>query len=61
MSRVKASPLQKLQRSKLKEANAYASSVLRNADLRAEYEKNLKPGETVFHKAKKAFFEGLAG
>lgn len=57
MSKVKPSELQKLQRNKMKDANAYASAVKRDPILRAQYEKGLKPGETVFHKAKKAFFE----
>jgi long-subunit acyl-CoA synthetase (AMP-forming) len=57
MSKVKPSELQKLQRNKMKEANAYASAVIRDPKLRAKYEKKLKPGESVFHKAKKEFFE----
>lgn len=59
MSKVKPSELQKLQRSKMKEANAYASAVRRDPELRSAYEKELKPGESVFHKAKKEFFERL--
>ena len=37
----------------MKEANAYASFSKRDPELRAYYEKALKPGESVFHKAKK--------
>jgi hypothetical protein len=59
MSRIKPSELQKLYRQRLKEATAYAQTILRNADLRAAFEKTLKPGETVYHKAKKAYFEQL--
>lgn len=59
MSQVKPSELQKLQRNKMTEANAYASAALRDPKLRKKYEKNLKPGETVFQKAKKDFFENL--
>jgi len=43
----------------MKEANAYASFSKRDLELRAYYEKALKPGESVFHKAKKDFFERL--
>lgn len=57
MSKHKATKLQKVQRNLMKQANAYASKVKRDPALRAQYEKNLKPGESVFHKAKKAFFE----
>jgi len=59
MSKVKPTELQKQQRNKMKEANAYASAVKRNPELRKQYEKDLKPGESVFHKAKRAFFERL--
>jgi hypothetical protein len=60
MSKVKPSELQKLQRSKMKEANAYASAVMRDPLLKAKYEKMLKPGESVFHKAKRDYVEGNA-
>jgi hypothetical protein len=43
----------------MKEANAYASFSKRDPELRAYYEKALKPGESVFHKAKKDFFEKM--
>ena len=43
----------------MKEANAYASFSKRDLELRAYYEKALKPGESVFHKAKKDFFEKM--
>ena len=57
MSKVKATEKQKVQRKLMKEANAYASKIRRDAELRAEYEKKLNPGERVYHKAKKEFFE----
>lgn len=57
MSKVKPSELQKLQRAKMKEANAYASAVRRDPKLKAKYERKLKKGESVFHRAKKDFFE----
>ena len=57
MSKHKATERQKAQRSLLKEANAYASRVKRDPVLRGEYERRLKPGENVFHKAKNEFFE----
>jgi hypothetical protein len=59
MSKVKASVLQKMQRSNMKEANAYVSFVKKDSKLKAYYEKALKPGESVYHKAKKDFFEKL--
>ncbi len=59
MSGIRATPLQVLQRSKLKEATAYASFALRDPDLRAKYERELKPGENVYQKAKKDYFEKL--
>jgi hypothetical protein len=61
MSRVKSSELQKVQRSKMKEANDFAQSVMRTPELKAMYEKDLRPGESVYHKAKKDFFERLKG
>lgn len=57
MSKHKATVRQREQRDLMKEANAYASRIKRDPVLRAEYEKKLKPGESVFHKAKKVFFE----
>lgn len=57
MSKVKYSALQKQQQGKIIEANAYASAMRRDAKLRKKYEKKLKPGESVYHKAKKEFFE----
>jgi hypothetical protein len=57
MSKVKTTKRQRAQRDLLKEANAYASTVLRDVELRKKFEKKLKAGESVFHKAKKEFFE----
>ena len=57
MSKHKATERQKVQRGLLKEANAYASRIKRDPVLRAEYEKQLKPGQSVFHYAKREFFE----
>lgn len=59
MSRIKPSELQKLQRNKMKEANAYAQNVLRNPELKAVYEKHLREGESVYKKAIKDFFEKI--
>ncbi len=61
MSGVKPSELQLLQRQRMREATAYAQSVERNPELRTVFEKGLKPGESVFHKAIKAYFEQLRG
>jgi hypothetical protein len=57
MRKMKATELQMIYRNRLKEANDYARSIKGNWELRKQYEKNLKPGETVFHKAKKDFFQ----
>lgn len=59
MSKVKPSARQTMQRTKMKEATAYASFAKRDPELRARYEKNLKPGESVYHKAIKDHFERL--
>jgi hypothetical protein len=56
MRRVKPTALQKAQRNLLKQANEYAQQVLRDPALKAAMEKELLPGESVYHKAKKAFF-----
>ena len=57
MSNVKPSELQKQQRSKMKEANEFAQSVMSNPELSALYQKDLRPGESVYHKAKRDYFE----
>jgi hypothetical protein len=57
MSKVKYTLLQKQQQRKIIEANAYASAILRDPKLKKKYEKKLKLGESVYHKAKKEFFE----
>lgn len=59
MSRVKPTERQVTQRAKMKAAVAYAQTVLRNPELRILFEKGLQPGESVYHKAKKQFFEQL--
>ena len=57
MSKVKASKLQRVQRKLLAEASAYASKINRDPQLRAKYMKKLKPGESVYRKAIKEFYE----
>lgn len=59
MSRVKPTERQVAQRAKMKAAVAYAQKVSRNPALRADMESNLQPGESVYHKAKKQYFEKL--
>jgi hypothetical protein len=61
MSKVKTSERQRQQRDLMPQANAYASAVKRDPALRAEYEKHLKPGESVYHKAKKDFLASVKG
>ena len=57
MSGVKPSPLQVLQRQQIGKANAYGQLAQRDPKLRAFYEKGLKPGESVYHKARKAYWQ----
>jgi hypothetical protein len=59
MSWVKPSPLQLQNRERMKAATAYAQTVLRNPQLRTAMEKELKPGESVYHKAKRQYLMGL--
>lgn len=59
MSRVKPTERQLAQRSLMAEANAYARVVKRDPEKRAEIEKTLKHGESVYHRAKKQYFEAL--
>lgn len=58
MSRVKPSEKQVQNRQRMKEATAYALSILRNPVLREAFEKTLLPGESVYHRAKKDWFAG---
>ena len=51
MSRVKASPIQKLRREVFAEAVAYARNVKRDPEKRAAYEKVRKEGQSVFNAA----------
>ena len=59
VGKIAPTELQMIYRNRLKEANNYARSIMRNWDVRKQYEKKLKPGESVFHKAKKEYFEKL--
>jgi hypothetical protein len=59
MSNVQPSERQLEQRRLMREANAYASKVKRDPELRTIYEEKLAPGESVFHPAKHDFFENL--
>ena len=52
MTKVRPSPRQKNERSFFREAIKFAQLVNRIPELRALYEKELQPGESVFHKAK---------
>jgi hypothetical protein len=59
MSKVKPSARQKEQREKMKEANAYARTVLSNPELKAIYEQNLQKGESIYRKAINDYFARL--
>lgn len=55
MSKVKPSEQQKEGRKLFAEAVAYARAISRNAEQKAEYEKKVKPGESVYHFALKEY------
>ena len=55
MSKVEPSERQKLQRAKMKEANAYAQQVMISPELRAIYEKDLQEGESLYKKVVQSF------
>jgi hypothetical protein len=55
MDKIKASERQKLQRNKMKEAQAHWLTVKRDPALREQYEKNLLPGESLHRKVIKAY------
>ena len=57
MSRVKASPQQKEQRQKFKQAITYAQSILQNATLKKAYQKKLKNKQSVYHFAIQEYFD----
>lgn len=57
MSKHSATEMQKEQRALIPQANAYASKIKRDPLLRSEYQKKLKPGESVYGYAIKEFFE----
>ena len=57
MNKVKPSALQVENRKRMKEATAYALSVLHNPKLKTAFEKTLQPGETVYRKAIKQYFQ----
>lgn len=59
MTKLKPSERQVVQRAKMKAAVAYAQKVMRDPVLRTAVERNLQPGESVYHKAKKEYFEIL--
>jgi len=51
MSGVRSSQLQEVKRNLFKEAVAFAQAINRDPKKKAEYAKNLKPGQTVFNAA----------
>jgi hypothetical protein len=59
MSKVKPSKAQLAGRERMKEATAYALSILRDPLLKARFEKTIGPDESVYHKAKKQYFERI--
>jgi len=59
MSKVKPCKWQLEGRERIKEATAYALSILNDPHLKAAFEKELRPGENVYHKARKQYFKKL--
>jgi hypothetical protein len=57
MSQIVPTEPQKEKRSKFKAAVAYAQSVLKDPQLRAEFEKNLPEGKGVYHAALSAYLK----
>ena len=59
MSKVKRTERQLAQTQNMTDANAYAHFVLSNPELKAFYESNLQPGESLYRKALKDYFAKL--
>jgi hypothetical protein len=57
MPKRKPTKAQLIGQNRIKEVNAYAKSVMRDAKLRKQFEKDLKPGESLFNKVRKDFWE----
>lgn len=55
MDNVKPSPLQKKKRSRFAEAVKYAQKIIRNPELKAQYKKKVKRGQSVYHYAIREF------
>jgi len=59
MMGAKPTERQVMQRQKMKEATAYALSILNNSELKAAFEKSLQPGESLYRKAIQHYFQQL--
>jgi hypothetical protein len=57
MEGIKATPLQQLQRDKMKAAQAHWRQVKRDAALRAQYDKELQPGKRLYNKVISEFMK----
>ena len=55
MSKVNKSALQKLKHGWFKDAVVYAQKILRNRELKAQYQQKVKKGESVYHYAIKEY------
>lgn len=53
----KISALQALKRNRFKDAVAYAQNIRRDLKLKEEYQKKIKPGESVYHYAIKEYLQ----
>lgn len=57
MSNIVPSKQQKQERSKFKEAVAYAQVILQDPEKKAAYQKKIAPGQTVYHFALKEYLQ----
>ena len=57
ISNIKPTKKQKAKRSRFKDAVAYAQSIIRDPEKKAEYKKTLRRGKTVYHSAIKEYLE----
>ena len=60
MSNIKPSRLQKKRRTRFLEAVKYAQGILRNAELKAGFQKKIGKGKSVYHTAIKEYLAGVA-
>ena len=57
MEHIKPSKKQKVERSKFRDAVAYAKSIIYNPEKKAAYQKKINPGQTVYNFALKEYLK----